>query len=212
MPGPGAAATLLALINLPVALVRGIWFRSFDVFWSDWIYVIALVVFWYWAGREIESRLDRRTQVAIKSPLVRIAIDLLLTASSVSLISGAVSILDGFLGRISFRPLCFRCFGFLCLLYYSATTGFRWLEESGGVCKPGTSRRSRGDSRDRSLLLITPHLKIKTSAESLRSEPFHQAAPKHPRSICHRRRDPDAATGPIVSAEHYPGFPRSQKF
>lgn len=84
MPGPGVASTLLDLINLPVALLRGFWFKSFDFFWPDWIFVVALAIFWYWAGREIESRLDGRTPVTIKSRLARIVIDVLLAAFSVS--------------------------------------------------------------------------------------------------------------------------------
>jgi hypothetical protein len=85
MPGPGAAATLLALINLPIAVLRGFWFRSFDVYWPDWVFVAAVAVFWYWAGREIESRLDR-TPLAIKSQLACIAVDMLLTVSSLSFV------------------------------------------------------------------------------------------------------------------------------
>lgn len=94
MPGPGPAAALLALINVPVALLRGVWFRSFDRFWPDWIFVVALAIFWSWVGREIESRLDRRMQVTIKSQLARLVTDVLLTVSGVSLI---------WLGHIEFR-------------------------------------------------------------------------------------------------------------
>lgn len=82
MPGPGVAATLLALINLPLALLRSFWFRSFDVFWPDWFFVAAIPVFWYWIGREIELRLATRTPFAIESQLARIAVDLLLTGAS----------------------------------------------------------------------------------------------------------------------------------
>jgi hypothetical protein len=82
MPGPGAAARVLDLINLPIAVLRGVWWRAFDVYRPDWIFVAMLAVFWYWVGREIESRLARRTPLAIKAQLARIAVDALLTVSS----------------------------------------------------------------------------------------------------------------------------------
>jgi hypothetical protein len=82
MPGPGAAAIVLDLINLPIAVLRGVWWRAFDVYWPDWIFVAMLAVFWYWVGRGIESRLTRRTPLAIKAQLARIAVDALLTVSS----------------------------------------------------------------------------------------------------------------------------------
>jgi hypothetical protein len=89
MPGPGPAGTILVLINVPVALVRGVWFRSHDVFWPDWIFVLALAIFWFWVGQEIESRLvERRTPVNIRSQLAKIAIDVLLIVSSVSFFGG----------------------------------------------------------------------------------------------------------------------------
>jgi hypothetical protein len=94
MPGPGAAASVLALINLPITVLRGVWWRAFDVYWPDWIFVAMLAVFWYWVGREIESRLARRTPLAIKAQLARIAVDNLLTASSLLFI---------FFGRADFR-------------------------------------------------------------------------------------------------------------
>jgi hypothetical protein len=86
MPGPGPAANLLGLINLPVALLRGVSFRSFDLDWPDWIFVVVLAILWYWLGREIESRLDRRRQATIGRQLVRIATDVLLTVCSAGLV------------------------------------------------------------------------------------------------------------------------------
>lgn len=85
MPGPGPAATLLTLINVPVEFVRGVWFRTYHVFWPDWIFVLTCAMFWYWVGGEVESRtVERRTPVNIRSQLAKIAIDVLLVVSSVS--------------------------------------------------------------------------------------------------------------------------------
>jgi hypothetical protein len=89
MPSPGAAATVLALINSPIAVLRGIWSRSFHVFWPDWFFVLVLAVFWCWAGQEIESRLGRRGQATVARESFRIAADVLLTWCSVGLVFGS---------------------------------------------------------------------------------------------------------------------------
>ncbi len=119
MPGPGPAAILLSIINLPAAAIRGIWFRSFDVFWPDWIFVVALALFWYWAGREIALRIEQRTRDTIKLRLARIAIDVLLTAQSVWFILES---------NTDFRwfPRLYCC---------SAAIYFQSLECSGGSAK-----------------------------------------------------------------------------
>jgi hypothetical protein len=82
MPGPGPPERVLAFISLPVTVLRGIWWRAFYVYWPDWIFVTTLVVLWYWVGSEIESRFARRTPFAISAQLARVAVDALLTASS----------------------------------------------------------------------------------------------------------------------------------
>ena len=79
MPGPGAAATVLSLINLPITVIRGMWWRAFDVYWPDWIFVALLAAFWYWLGQEIEFRFVGRTPLALKEQLTRFAVDALLT-------------------------------------------------------------------------------------------------------------------------------------
>jgi hypothetical protein len=60
MPGTPPSFTLLVAINAPLAVPTALAFRYLLGSWNDATVVVAIAVFWYWVGLNIESWRQRR--------------------------------------------------------------------------------------------------------------------------------------------------------
>ena len=108
MAGPTPAFSLLVAINMPVNLLRVVWYRHVPYPLEDFILIAAVGLFWYWIARNVASWRQRRTLFSSWWRPVQLLVDLAIVA--VGLVCCLYGVGKGYDGLRSFT-YGVGCFG-----------------------------------------------------------------------------------------------------